>query len=271
MANQLPSLPPLTLKERIIQLLQSSNPRYSDQEIAGKVDTTLQYVRKIKCLHRGKELTRSTTPQPVHESPAGNGQEQSQSQRRYAPSQPPEPTLGFKDRIKAWSMFNQGIKPTDVIIGTGYPPEWVEHEYKMHLKFKYINLDDIQRKLVESIAQSMDYVKRLHPGIQEVYTSIYDSYKVKGFLETNQHLHLEEINELINLQRGKDSIKNVSESLPYPWARIPCSICGGPLDGAVFDSTDKMGIKILKYCKGWCHTACLKKREEAKRKDAAEA
>jgi hypothetical protein len=160
-------------------------------------------------------------------------------------------------------MFNQGIRPTDVIIGTGYPPEWVEHEYKMHLKFKYIDLDDIQRKLVESIAQSMDYVKRLHPRIQEVYTSIYDSYKLKGFLETNQHLRLEGINDLINLQRGKDSVKDMSESPPDGWVRLPCKGCGKPLRGVVLDPNDAKGKGILEHFKGTYHGACLPKVQEA--------
>lgn len=272
MAIELRPSTTLTMKAMVIQLLESTNPHYTDPEIAEKVGRDVGYVRKIKCIHnKSKKLANSflMTQQEQQQQKALNARELGSTSKQTSGWVQQQPSLSNEERIRVWINFDQGTKPIEVVKATGYPPRLIEYEYVMYLKFKNVSSEEIQRKLLEKIGQSMDYVKRLPDDMQKEYSSILDDYKRRGYLETQQHLRLEQIYERICALKGKNSIMITSESTPDGWIRPPCNYCGGPMYGVVFDPNHKMGKSMLTHLKNWCHGECLKKEQAARTKDVA--
>lgn len=268
MAIELRPSPTLTLKSMVIQLIESTNPQYTDPEIAAKVGRDVRYVRKIKCLHnKSKKLANSSSmTQQEHQQPKAHARDLASTSKQAFGWLQQQPSLSNEERIRVWISFDQGIKPIEVVKATGHPPQLIEYEYGMYLKFKNINSEEIQRKLLEKIGQSMDYVKRLPDDMQKEYSLILDEYKRRGYLETQQHLRLEQIYERICLLKGKNFVRNLSENPPDGWSRPLCKICGQPFYGAIVDPSDNMGKSVLDSLKIWVHKACTEKQLDAKTK-----
>lgn len=165
-------------KERIAALLESGSVTY--QEIARKENTSVEYVRKIKCLLRKpytrantKSASEGRTAQPSFQSKAAfrptqeqvsrndqasirpatvtEGEFTSQStanankRHKYQPSSSHLQQQLTEDQRKAlWADFESGMNPVDVIIKYGYTPLTVQEEYLAYLEFKNIDLTQSQ-------------------------------------------------------------------------------------------------------------------------------
>lgn len=269
-------------KAAIIELLKEG--RLSNKEIAERVGTHRDYVAKVKCLRR-KELENYGE---IHntKSPALHGEERP-SQGKAAVKGDPVPatmreghpgsqlhatvphasyqSLSAAQRRTVWTAFDKGKSRVDVVKKFGLDPVIVRREYEEFLEFQGISLQEMQGTVIRKINESKRYlIDGPLKHRREEYEGLVTEYNNKAYVGTKRFLAVLDIYWQIANLLGKESITDVSASLPKGWIRPNCALCDKPLEGILFENEDYSGQpyieEISRESKAWFHYACSPSR-----------
>jgi hypothetical protein len=134
------TLPASTKKEEIIKLLEDG---LAPNEIARRLDTTVAYVYRTKCVLKNGKLTIVSTRK-------NSTKVSLQVEQNHLLSLPP---LAEEDVERIYGHFRAGSKPWDIIHAYGFNPEAVELEHRRFLRMQEQELDFSRRALLEAIVQ----------------------------------------------------------------------------------------------------------------------
>ena len=262
------SLPELRgKKSKIAHLL---NEGKSDKEIASALNTTVQYVWKIKS-ERNSQLKK----REINEGKQSSDHENSETNLNKTTvagqdaSQLPSEVrrLEKEDLQTIYKAFLKGQKPANIIAEKGFPKELVDAEYQYFRKSAYPNFDieKFQQRIVENVEEG-DMEEDIHNIIIISRDRLLTEDELFKLVEvmTNDREHDAGFDE------GKafalQAIKNRRET-PEGWDWIRCHICGKPLSGAVVDPQSSMGKEIIEHCRDWCHGDCIEKQSKEKQEN----
>ena len=277
---------PVTKKQAVLELLHSDD-FLTDAEIAKKADTTIQYVRKVRCEERQETLSDLNNPSSTNsgsnddtaqgqsaarqeksgsnhssDSNAKSGpKKQTQTHRQFSRlSYDQRSVIGLiseEDRKKLWGDFLDKKSLPEIIKERGYQPENVWHEYQLFLRFNGFDVHEIQANLIRNISKSMDFLlsKFQQEEVNE-YNRTVQEFKNKGYIGSQQFNYLLNISQKIRYLEGKNSIENLSEELPWPWVRPKCTYCKRPVEGVIVSTKYGTAERVLKS-EDWRHVRCL--------------
>ena len=170
-------------KAAVIRLLDEG--KYTDKEIAKKLLTTWNYVRKIKCQHNKSQAyfgeiqaidntiddyqtnDNQTHVEAVERSPVAGGlgrkinkgqgkakKDAAYQQRQDTPHFP----LDREERKKIWTDFDANKSIVEIVKAYGIAPEIIEREYRSFLRVQGISLSEMQGTIIRKINETRDYL-----------------------------------------------------------------------------------------------------------------
>ena len=251
-------------KQRIWALV--SDGKYSSDQIASMVGTTIEYVWKETSRCRksttatGLVLSRKTTQLSKRKDETsillqgddqigGNGTKDisvSNSRVRMTPADSfhldskPDRFLNTtkmeSEDLKIYK-FKAGKKPVDVIAEYGYNPDVVEFEYQRFMRLSGKDFDALLKYIV------IDCGKIFAP--QGDLRLLIDKYYREGQLQN------EDIYDLLMLKHDHEwlsrldlSMIDPTETLPSSVVKLKCSFCNTSIPGALLGATYDIGISI---------------------------
>lgn len=245
-------------KEAIRELLKEG--KLSDAEIAKKVGCSARYVWNTKSEIKADSF-KTKVESASEEKQVSAGLPEAQPTSVSNEQQTVEETKGSlekKDLKIIYREFFKGLKPPEIVAKHGYPIELIETEYRQFKRYDLTDMDEFQRKIMESFVSGSS-----NPDL----LNLKEAYKSKGYLTNDELLGL--INLICREQydAGLNSINDSRTKLPDGWMRAPCRICGAPYLFAVIVNYKEVPWEFFleKYFKEMEELVCgrCKKRLES--------
>ena len=169
--------------------------------------------------------------------------------------------LSNDERKSVWTAFDSGKTRVDVIKEYGLDPRVVRREYEDFLEFQGINLPEMQGVVIRKINEYKDHlIDGPLKHRKDEYEKIVAEYNDRTYVGTKQFLAVLDIYMQLAKILGKESIADLSESLPHGWIRPNCAQCGKPLDGILYETSFWYGQpyieEVTASSKYWMHFKC---------------
>jgi len=214
----------------------------TQDQIALQANTKVAYVTKTKSvlIKEGKLPrlvdARQSRIVPLPPSVYAMNPMQGEMMRRNVDSNTISPNHLSEENLKTlYLSLGSGLLPPTIIATTGMSPALVESEYGRFLRFKGLDITDLQRRLY-SLMTSKGFTDSRLEGLKEGKMSCDDLFSLfESFsnFQSNAGLHL--------------SVDNPSSVLPEGWKRIICIRCGLPFEGLIVKPTELIGKAFQNY------------------------
>jgi hypothetical protein len=253
-------------KQRIWTLV--SDGKYSPDEIASLVGTTIEYVWKETSMYKKARMgaglvVNQTTELSKRRAETSMFLQQSDqisrggTQNSLAPKNQTQmiptdsfyisgksdqflnlPKLESSDLKKLYKEFSAGKKPVDVIANFGYHPEIVESEYNRFSRLSGIDIDSLLKHIIANCNKIMEPQGELKVLI--------DKYHREGNLKNDDIYQL----LLLKSEHEWESKLFIAMGIPiepFPHDIVPlkCIQCKRPIPGALINSKSEVGPIIL--------------------------
>jgi hypothetical protein len=275
-----PTYPPTikaSKKQRIWAL--ASDGKYSPDQIASMVGTTIDYVwketsrykkartgnglivskttelskRKAETsifLHKSDQLAQSG----VHDISASKNQAQMiPVDNVYLNGKPDRfldiPKMELADLKTLYTEFNARKKPADIIANHGFHPDIVEFEYQRFLRLSGLDVHEILQEIIADCNTIMEPRGELK--------LIIDKYHREGNFQNN------DIYELLSLKSEHEwqsrlamSMFAPKESFPEGVVSLKCNQCNEPISGVLINHKSEIGKSILDHYANFRRYSC---------------
>lgn len=221
-------------KERVIEMVKDG---YNDEEIAEILNTSKNYVQKIKSISKNKE---------------------------------DNITLNKDDRMIIYNAFTKGKKPPEVIAKYGYSKKLIDDEYAYFKKYEKKDINDVKDEILEMFVFGSS--ARLHSlkdkdkqELKQDFKSLHNKYKkiisrdeFIDILETIMYHYY-----YLGYNDGRvyfDLDIRYGIAAPKDWTFLKCSRCKKDMTGVIVDPNDELGKYVINSCSLWRHAKCTENR-----------
>jgi hypothetical protein len=255
---------PKTKSERIKELLDAG---LSSQEVAEKLNTTVDYVYKEKGKFKKKGLLVTSQSLSivdgrnsitvVKDQPTLEKYSNLDHSVRTNPLNRANdfdiPPLEKKDVMSMYASFEEKMSPSMVTAKLGVRPDISQNEYRRFLSMKSRDPFELQNRIISGLFS-------IPPEIQ----SIIDK-SVAGDLLTNDELIsvIDFKTTIYASQHIKNAVSNPTLFINYGLERFVCKYCHFIQPGVIFDRTTYAGSLLVALSQGHCCKNCLGLKQQA--------
>ncbi|MGH9984089.1 MAG: hypothetical protein ACRD8W_09045 [Nitrososphaeraceae archaeon] len=246
-----------TKKEMIAKMLLDNDNKYSAREIARSVGTTEGNVFKEKSRLKATGILSDRKLSFFSHSVGDETLTLARAEAKTLVTLPDFasltkiPPLKPEDLKKLYAEFQNGMTPVQVIAENGFNPMIVEYEHNRFRRMNSLNLKSLVHELIEAFR--LDKNELSDPLIQKtVRDGITSNEDIRKLIEiiSNSSYSKGELSVIERMRNG-DSIGTFKP--------LTCSICGGPMRGAMVEPDREIGRKVLESIgSGAAHDKCLK-------------